>query len=485
MVGRRLGRILSLRRGADKKEEAGHFAGVERKILGAHVQADIDHIVGADRADQTRPHLRAERGIVHRHRVALGVRHLRHCGRTVRGGDVFGDIFQIGKYRLTHTFVEGADGADHFHLVGNDVVADAALDRAEGHHHRQFRDVLAAGNNRLRATDHIGGGDDRIHPAPRPRAVRLPALDDDIETVRRGHRRAGAVADLACVERAEYVQAEHCLGFEVAEDALLQHFFGAALLAVRGAFLGRLEHEQHFARQLRLHRDQRFGHAHQRRGMRVVAAGVHHAHGFAAKRRGDFRCERQGVAFGHRQRVHIRADRDARPGLAAFEHRDHSGGGDAGFYVESERAQVIGDEFGSARFAVAQFGVLMDIAAPCEDFRLQTLRLLHDFGALAVGGMRGRRAECACEGQGNQGRAHGVVSGSRHRCYRIHLLWEIPCRRASPKMFPLPVLRAGRGWRSRARGALRHALQLRWPLIRRCAPPSPRCARRRETSSML
>ena len=59
------------------------------------------------------------------------------------------------------------------------------------------------------------------------------------------------------------------------------------------------------------------------------------------------------------------------------------------------------------------------------------------------------------------------------------------CRAASPKMFPLPVLRTVRGLPQAQRGALREALRLRWPLIRRCAPPSPRCAQRRKTSSIL
>ena len=62
----------------------------------------------------------------------------------------------------------------------------------------------------------------------------------------------------------------------------------------------------------------------------------------------------------------------------------------------------------------------------------------------------------------------------------LTLAQELLCRAASPKMFLLPVPRTGRGLPQAQRGALRDALRLRWPLIRRCAPPSPRCAERRK-----
>ena len=415
MIRRRLAGVLALRGGADEEEEAGHFAGVEREVLGAHVQAHFDDVLLAGRAFQAGQQLGGQRRVVDGHRVALGVRDLRHRGRAVRGGDVFGDVLQVLEHCLAHAFVEGADGADHFHLVGNDVVADAALDRAEGDDHRQLRDVLAAADDGLRGADDIGRGDDRVDAAPRPRTVRLPALDHDVEAVRRRHRRAGAITDLPGVEGAEHVQAEHRLGFEVAEEALLQHFLGAALLAVRRAFLGRLEDEQYFARQVGLHRHHRFGHAHQGRGVGVVAAGVHHADGLAAEGRGDLGRERQRVAFGHRQRVHVGADRDARAGLAALEHRDHAGGGDAGLHVQAERAQVVGDEFRCAYFAVAEFRVLVDVAAPGQHFRAEPFGLGAHFGPRHVGGVRERRAERAGEarggeGQGEQGRAHAVGS---------------------------------------------------------------------------
>ena len=44
--------------------------------------------------------------------------------------------------------------------------------------------------------------------------------------------------------------------------------------------------------------------------------------------------------------------------------------GDAGAYLQAERAQVLGDQFRGARFPVAQFRVLVDVAAPGEDFAI-------------------------------------------------------------------------------------------------------------------
>jgi hypothetical protein len=70
-------------------------------------------------------------------------------------------------------------------------------------------------------------------------------------------------------------------------------------------------------------------------------------------------------------------------------------------------------------------------------------------------------------------------AGRRKNC--IHAVRNCT-QHSKPEAVPSP--RASHGERvaaGRVRGALRDALQLRWPLIRRCAPPSPRCAGRRET----
>src|SRR3546814_3081721 len=105
-------------------------------------------------------------------------------GRAVGGGHVVGEVVQVGGDARAHGFVEGADGADQLYRVGNDVVADAAVHRTEADHRRLLRDVAAAADDGLRGADKVGGGDDRVHAAPRRRTVRLAAVDVDGELVR-------------------------------------------------------------------------------------------------------------------------------------------------------------------------------------------------------------------------------------------------------------------------------------------------------------
>jgi len=71
--------------------------------------------------------------------------------------------------------------------------------------------------------------------------------------------------------------------------------------------------------------------------------------------------------LGHGQRIHVRTQGDARPGLAALENADHAGMGDAGLHFQSEFFELIGDDFRRAEFAIAELGMRMDIATPARD----------------------------------------------------------------------------------------------------------------------
>ena len=172
--------------------------------------------------------------------------------------------------------------------------------------------------------------------------MRLPAHDLQREAVRGRHQRPLAHADLADRDRREHVQAEHRLRLEVPEHAVLQHQRCAPFLAGRRAFLGGLEDQQYLTRQRVLHADQRLRHAQQDAGMRVMAAGVHHADGFAAIRRCGFRRERQAAALGDRQRVHVGTQRDARAGSAALDHRGDAVMRDARTRLQAQLAQLLG-----------------------------------------------------------------------------------------------------------------------------------------------
>ena len=94
-----------------------------------------------------------------------------------------------------------------------------------------LRDVDLAADDGLQAEHDLRGDDDRVDAAPRHRAVRLPAVDDDAKGVGAGHRRARAVADRAGRQLRRHVQAEDRVGRRVLEHALLDHQLRAALLA--------------------------------------------------------------------------------------------------------------------------------------------------------------------------------------------------------------------------------------------------------------
>ncbi len=119
--------------------------------------------------------------------------------------------------------------------------------------------------------------------------------------------------------------------------------------------------------------------------MHVVAAGVHHADLFAIPGCARLRGERHVDLFGDRQRVHVGAQRHHRPGQRALEQADDAGVGDAGAdLVETEAAQVLGNDRRSAEFAIAQLGVRVQVTAPGDDLRLESLR-----GAVDAGGEGG------------------------------------------------------------------------------------------------
>ena len=52
------------------------------------------------------------------------------------------------------------------------------------------------------------------------------------------------------------------------------------------------------------------------------------------------------------------------PGLPPLQHGDHAGHGHAGLHLHAQRAQMVGHQLGGARFLVAQFRMLVDVAAP-------------------------------------------------------------------------------------------------------------------------
>jgi hypothetical protein len=140
------------------------------------------------------------------------------------------------------------------------------------------------------------------------------------------------------------MQPERRLRMILVEHALFQHERGPALLALRRTLFGRLKQEQHIALQLAAHFHQNIRHPHEHGRVRIVAAGVHHPHCFTSIGGGRMGHERYLGLLGDRQRVHVRAQRHRRPGLAALEKPHHAGVG-IHLDVQSQTLQVGGDEF--------------------------------------------------------------------------------------------------------------------------------------------
>src|SRR3546814_7056613 len=99
---------------------------------------------------------------------------------------------------------EGADGAFQLHAIGDDVVADAAVDGAKAQHQRRAREVGAAADQGLRRAHDLRGGDDRVDAAPGFGTVGLAADHLDREAVRSGHRSEEHTSELQSLMRISY-----------------------------------------------------------------------------------------------------------------------------------------------------------------------------------------------------------------------------------------------------------------------------------------
>ena len=242
----------------------------------------------------------------------------------------------------------------------------------------------------LQRLNELRRGHDRIDGELRTSAVRLLAHDFHFPRVGRRKRRAFRIPDLADRHLGEGVQPEDRGRPRILERALLDHQRRTALLAGRRALLGRLEDELHGARQLGLHRAQHAGDPELHGGVDIVAARVHHADVLPEVGAPDLRRKRQVRLFGDGKRIHVGADRDDGTRTAAFEQRHHAVARDAGAHLETELAQVVGDERRRLFLAVRELGILMDLVPDFGDRRRYLRRLLIDARERILGGQGSR-----------------------------------------------------------------------------------------------
>ena len=210
------------------------------------------------------------------------------------------------------------------------------------------------------------------------------------------------------------MDAEHDIHLRVVEHALLDHHLSAALFTRGRTFLGGLEDEHHGAGEVLAHGGEVFGGAHQHRHVRIVPAGVHDADLLVEVSGGDLGGERQVDALDHRQGVHIGAQADDGPGFTAPQDADDARMRDPGLDLQTEPREVIGDELGGAGLAVGEFGVLVDVAAPRDDF----------FFELGRDGGLGLRQNGEREGGGEEGERYTRLHAGKVRAWTTNRLKE-------------------------------------------------------------
>jgi hypothetical protein len=152
------------------------------------------------------------------------------------------------------------------------------------------------------------------------------------------------------------------------EPAMPRYWF---LTHVTGSGYGGLEHRENGARPAGPVLGELAGRADQAGDVHVVPAGVRHRHRRAGRVLADNGAGvRQPGALGHRQRVHVRAQGYGRSGSAPAQNPDDARMCYARLNFDSERAQMCRDDPGRADFAITEFRVLVDVAAPGDDPRL-------------------------------------------------------------------------------------------------------------------
>ena len=112
--------------------------------------------------------------------------------------------------------------------------------------------------------------------------------------------------------------------------------------------------------------------------MGIVPAGVHHADFVSVERRPHGRLERQVDLFAHRQRVHVSAQCHDVTRPATTQNADHTRVRDGSLHFDSQLTQPVGNDLRRPGLAIAELGMLMDVATAGDDFRLDLLHRVID-----------------------------------------------------------------------------------------------------------
>ena len=189
------------------------------------------------------------------------------------------------------------------------------------------------------------------------------APDGDVEPVRGGGQRTGADAELA----------GGIIAGKVASIKLIYPLHYTGLIQFDGAagrqLLGVLEDTDQFAAEFLAMAGSQYGSAQQHGGVPVMAAGMHHAWGFRAKR--------QLIAFRDGQGVDIRADGNGPARPAAPDAGHQAGLGGPGDLNVLQFLQLRLNVVGGGKLLERELGVLMEMTAPCDHLGEEFIRFPH------------------------------------------------------------------------------------------------------------
>ena len=175
------------------------------------------------------------------------------------------------------------------------------------------------------------------------------------------------------------MQAEDRFGLGVsAQYAFLHHQRGTTFFTRRRTFFCRLKNELHRSMQLGFQLCEHLSHTEQYAHVGVMPTGVHHTDFLAIVGTAHCRFERYINLFSHRQGIELGTQCQHRTGLAAAQHTDYAGFGDAGLYFDSQRPQVFGDVRRCLGLAIGEFWMLVNVAAIRDHVRLDLIRQLVD-----------------------------------------------------------------------------------------------------------
>ena len=301
------GRVDAGIQGPHEQEGPTHLLQHIAEVLASHHRMlHLDHALGAEQPRRGVQHDLRRHGIIHRGRaidLELGIDGAAMGGRHGPGhlhpapGEVLGGLRGDGPHRGP----EVGGVVDHI-----DRLAGPQL-RGGAHHRVEDREL--AGHEVLQLLTQVEHGRHRVDRRVGRRAVAAQAGEGGSQLAVAGHLGAGAHVDGA-QRIGHFVDAprHHRLVTGGIEQAVAEHLGSAP-----GDLLGRLEHEQHRARQVVAHPAQQFRRANHARHVQVMRTGVHAPVG---------RLEGLVGLLGHGQGVHVAAQQHGRPGPPTAQHRN-------------------------------------------------------------------------------------------------------------------------------------------------------------------